>query len=537
MSRTPIVGEAAACPERVTLYRFSKENYLFLPAAWSVDGLYLHTPYKAALRLKPEKGEAVAFENDTVTSLLSPDTTVAVEMADKIDPLEIQVMQGSQIPCLFLQTDSGSVTEIHKYKAAREAGQCVMLSPEGRTLYSGGMSELRCRGNNTFRYLKKPYQFKLDQRADLLGSGAAKTWVLLADYVDISLLRNRITLDMARYAGMRYAVASQSVDLYINGNYRGVYLLTEKIEIDSSRVDIHNPTAEMEFLNPQALDSYRTFSQELEDGSKVGGYLLDAEPQDLTGGYLLEIDKAYRIRNNDNSYVFTARGMGIKVDEPQVVGKAQILYLGEILNAFDRAFRQPDGKDPLTGWHYADLFDEDSLALKFLLEEVCQNYDAKAGSQYFYKDSSRVDPKVYAGPGWDYDLSYGNLLRYTPKWGYLTRMDVEFVWYANLYRKQPVFRQRVAELYQERFRGAIQILTGDIPSPEPLLLRSVAEYQSEISQSAKMNFTRWRSYSIKGYHFNTGRTFEKSVAYLQTFLKQRLVCLDGLFPAATPKNP
>lgn len=84
-----------------------------------------------------------------------------------------------------------------------------------------------------------------------------------------------------------------SVDVYINGAYRGVYTLADKVEIGKSRVAIKDLQPEMEYLNALPLSQYKDHTLEYEDGTTAFGYRLDASPADLTGGYLLEIDKAY----------------------------------------------------------------------------------------------------------------------------------------------------------------------------------------------------------------------------------------------------
>lgn len=516
---------------RVNVFTKGSKNYLFLPGCWDSQQVFVHLKGRVpqSLTVMPPEVEAQPLVNHAATNGFVPGSTSTIRLVNERSLMKVDVLQGGKIPCLFIQTENGTLKNIHSSRETRETGQMVMLSAEGSVLYNGGLKEIKARGNTTFGYLKKPYQIKLENKEALLGTGKAKTWILLADYMDISLLRNRITLDMARYVGMRYAVAAQSVDLFIDGQYLGVYLLTEKVQVDPSRVAIHDVEAEMEFLNPKPLTEYATFEETFADGSRVGGYLLDQAPSDITGGYLLEIDKAYRIRKFNKSFVFTAYGMGILVDTPAVVDKSQILYLSELINAFDRAIRQSDGIDPVTQWHYADIFDEDSLALKFLLEEVSQNYDAKAGSQYFYKDRSAVDPKIYAGPGWDYDLAYGNILKAGPLKGYLTEPNAQYVWYTAVYRGQPAFRQKVLQLYLERFRPALEILCGEREAPATGVLRSLKSYKEEIGPSAQMNFARWNAFSIKGYNKRMGRTFDRATNSLEKFLEGRIKGLDEVF--------
>lgn len=516
---------------RVGLYETGKKQYLFLPGWWDTKKLYAYAPTeRGPHEIRAAETEAISLLGDKPTAQLTPDQTVTILQKEKNRTIQqFIVKQGGALPSIFIQTQTNSTKAIHASKEVREPGKMVMHDKDGKILYQGALREIKTRGNGTFAYPKKPYQIKLENKMDLLGSGAARTWILLADYLDTSLVRNRITLDMARYAGLRYALACQSVDLYINGNYAGVYLLCEKPQIDPSRVDIHDMQDEMDFLNPLPLEEYPSFSESFKDGSALRGYLLAEEPEDITGGYLLEIDKAYRIRKDGKSYVFTPQGMGILVDEPEIVGKKQITYLYELLNAFNRAIREKDGTDPLTGQYYGDIMDEESFAIKFLLEEISLNFDARAGSQYFYKDSSLVDPKLYAGPGWDYDLTYGNYLSIHPRNGFLTSLRTAYPWYSNAYNNVPAFKEKVISLYSERLRPAIRILLGEETPDTDSPLKSLQAYQEEIGGSGEMNGIMWHPSSLKKYNIKNAYSFSQATGGLISFLKYRIEGLDKIF--------
>ena len=515
---------------RVNIYQRGKNQYLFLPGWWDTDRLYAYAEKAAGqYEIKGAKTEAISLLGDVPTDQMTVDRSVTIRNEKGKVFQQFTVMQGGDLPSMFIQTQTNSLKSIHASREVREPGEMVMHDGDGRLLYSGAIREMKIRGNATTGFAKKPYQIKLEDKTDLLGTGKARTWVLLADFLDSSLVRNRITLDMARYAGMRYALASQSIDLYVNGNYMGVYLLCEKPQIDPNRVAVYDMQDELENVNPKPLTSYKSFREVFKDGSVMRGYLLDEEPEDITGGYLLEVDKAYRIRDLGKSYVFTPQGMGILVDEPEIVGKQQITYLYELLNAFNRAIREKDGIDPKTGQYYGDLMDEESFALKFLLEEISLNYDAKAGSQYFYKDSSLIDPKLYAGPGWDYDLTYGSYLAHSAKSGFLTDMGTAYPWYNTTYNKQPAFRAKVIELYWDRLRPAMQILLGEIPADPASPLKSLKAYQKEIGKSGEMNEIMWPSASLQKYAIKTRSSFAQATGILERFLTDRIKGLDKIF--------
>ena len=96
-------------------------------------------------------------------------------------------------------------------------------------------------GNSTWHQPKKPYNIKFDERTDLFGNGPAKTWVLIANYLDPSMIRNYMSYSVAEALGVEYTTTVQFANLVLNGEYQGLYLVTEKIQIGENRVDIRDP--------------------------------------------------------------------------------------------------------------------------------------------------------------------------------------------------------------------------------------------------------------------------------------------------------
>ena len=517
---------------RVNLYKYGKRQYLCLPSFWDTSSLYVYAPdaSEGEHRVQGAEDDLISLKGDVPSAHLIPEQTMTIRDPKKKVFQSFTVKQGN-LPALFIQTQTNSMRSIHSSRDVREPGEMVMVDERGQVRYSGALREVKARGNTTFTYPKKPYQIKLENKTDLLGTGEARTWVLLADYLDSSLLHNRITLDMSRHAGMRYAIANESVDLYMNGNYMGVYLLCEKPQIDPNRVAITDMQDEMAFLNERPLEEYTPFSKTLPDNSRMRGYVLDQEPEDITGGYLFEIDKKYRLLKNTKTYLFTAYNTGISLDEPEIAGEAQLTYLLDLLNAFERAIRAKDGTDPETGQHYSDIMDMESLAIRFLLEDISMNFDASAGSQFFYKDRSSIDPKLYAGPGWDYDLTYG-ILDKGPQTEYLTSPKTASFWYTVIYRYQPDFRALVAEIYHTKMRPALQILRGELPPQPGSPMRSLQSYHDEIGSSGAMNEILWPPAKLKSFSAKLRSPFASGPANLDRFLRLRMEALDRVLTGA-----
>ena len=99
-------------------------------------------------------------------------------------------------------------------------------------------AQLRGRGNSTwFVYPKRPYRLRFDQNTSILGMPAAKNYVLLAEFADRSLMRNVVVQKMASlFTDKIYDLETRYVELYINNEYRGLYVLTEQVEIHKNKL-------------------------------------------------------------------------------------------------------------------------------------------------------------------------------------------------------------------------------------------------------------------------------------------------------------
>lgn len=502
----------------------NEKTMLYVPGSWVGQPVTVHTEYEAGVIINGETyldGDAApAFENGE---------SVSFRRADKKQNQRMTVYVGSPIPAIVLSLEDEDLSAIHQDKEISVPAQLVAFRGDGSVELAAPVDGLKTRGNTTMLYPKKPYQIKLEDKADLYGLGESKKFILLADYLDITLLRNRITYDMARASGLPNALSCLQADVYINGEYRGLYLVTEKIEIGSSTVDIHKLEKETEELNEEDLDSYEWYDGDVEGLRNARWYNIPNNPEDITGGYILETDKVHRYKEETDAGFITSNNMAVYIKEPEAPSEAQTKYIAGLVNAFHRAIVSSDGVDPETGAHFSSMIDMPSFARKYLLEEISKNFDARLGSQYFFKD--RGDDLLYAGPAWDYDLSYGNIRQegfVAHSYGngfYLPSYKSPEFWYNNLIF-QPEFEQLVIETYREVFHPLLEVLTGKREAEAGSPLRSLADYKAEIQASADMNFVRWVPSSIKDYYKGAGKYFGQGVEYLANFLEYRLAFLD-----------
>ncbi len=205
---------------------------------------------------------------------------------------DLNVMYTSRIASVFLETESQTLDTMHASKDFMESGKMLILDGKGRKYFEGDIEAIHCRGNSSFDDTeKKSYTVKLAQKADLFGMGEAKKWILTANALDDTLLRNTTAYTIARLLNLAYTPEAQYVDVYVNGGFIGNYLLCEKIEIGKNRVDIRDLEEENEILNGDLdPDTLEFFAEPLGRRFSTKGCQLDKEPEDLSGGYLLELE-------------------------------------------------------------------------------------------------------------------------------------------------------------------------------------------------------------------------------------------------------
>jgi hypothetical protein len=525
----------AKLPEDAIRWWYSKKDrtyFLFLPAGSDSTNLRLWFDTSA---------ESITVDGKTVHSgdqvdFLVPGVQVTLTCGE--NTYTLAVMQSINVPALFLSTESGSLDSIHASKENQEPGSLVLINNDGSLGYDGKLTQVKGRGNSTFPLNKKPYQIKLEKSTDLCGMGKSKTWILLAEYRDNSLLRNKIVFDLADALGLDYSSQSQITDVYINNDYYGSYLLCEKVEIGSSRVDINNLEKATEELNDQELVNFKKFGNKKAVEQSVKGYEIPNNPQDITGGYLVELEKPMRYPSEVSGFV-TKRGQPVVIKEPEYASREQVEYIKNFFQGFENAIFAKDGIDPDSGKHYSEFVDMDSLVKKYLIEEVVKNFDGNTSSRFFYKPADEQSLKAFAGPVWDYDITLGNYSTPNSKKFKLPEYfaincdgGTDYYWFPALYR-QPDFYAAVLKSYREQFVPALETLLGKGENADGSL-RSLNDYVAEISGSAAMNFARWPVFNMASREVKTGANYQENIDFIKNYLKRRMEFLAENWITDTP---
>ena len=219
--------------EKIHCWEGDGVYHVFLPSHADLSNVEIQTN-----RLFPLYWNGKKVEDGTTIQSFFPDETVCFQIRKamgRYDEVVVKIHRTENTASLFIDTSSGSLDYIHDTKGNEESGQLRLYTADGAQNASAQLRTIKGRGNSTWAADKKPYSLELVTKEDLLGMGAAKKWILLANSDDPSNIGNKMGYEFAAATGDTYAPACQWVDLYLNGEYAGLYLLTERNEVDPQR--------------------------------------------------------------------------------------------------------------------------------------------------------------------------------------------------------------------------------------------------------------------------------------------------------------
>ncbi len=275
--------------------------------------------------------------------------TVGAKKTAKIAKIEIEL--------LGITADELKLSE----KTEKFGGNVGILTDEQGKITVAQNLEVKLRGNSTFVQEKKPFQLKFATKTNVFGLGEAKKWVLRSNSLDASYLRDDTAMTLAEMLDEKYVGKGKFVELYLDGEYEGLYYLLDKIEIGKGRVDLRD---EM--------------------------------------GVLTELDTLHRA---EGGCFMSSMGSCLKLVEAVVEDEeTEVSAMEAFMVDFNRLEMAAEAGDYAIITEVADV---ESLAQYFLISEFTNNPDAYASSFYFYKDGA--DDKIHAGPAWDFDFALGNL--------------------------------------------------------------------------------------------------------------------------------
>ncbi len=407
---------------------------------------------------------------------------------------EVKVLQAEKSGTVYINTESGSMDAIHADKSHKEKGVIIVLDENGNVQYDGELSSIKGRGNSTWTLEKKPYNIKLDKKTDLFGMGKNKSWCLLASATEPSFIRNPLVYDFAYNIGVETTGFSHYTNLYLNGEYAGLYILTEKVDIGENRVDIYDLEGATEDVNDKDLDEYKLAGKQ---NSQAWGTIKYADipnnPDEITGGYLLELEKIYRYVDEASGFI-TKKGQAVVVKTPEYASKAQVEYISGYYQDFEDALYSATGYNS-KGKHYSEYVDVDSLARMYVIQEFTAIFDGCSSSFFLWKD---VDGKITAGPAWDYDGSLGlgqpnALINDVPNTADPRLLFVQTCRIGNhvLNKKGLLAQAFMHDDFQEKVQ---EIWAGDFSEYYPTFYNNIGVFKNDTTASFVMNSVRWNNF-------------------------------------------
>ncbi|MBR4337624.1 MAG: CotH kinase family protein [Bacteroidaceae bacterium] len=281
-------------------------------------------------------------------------------------------VQLTNLPTLYVETFNGrSITTRSAYVLCR----LTYVEDDETIVYDS--VEIRGRGNSTWSLAKKPYRIRFPEAIRFLGKGRAKarSWTLLANHADKTLIHNALASEVGTFVGQPFTAASLFVDFVLNGTYMGNYQISDQVNVDKRRVNI------VEQEEPATEES------------------------NITGGYYIELGG---FATSDPVWFRTSRGVPISIKSPDetVINSAQKGYIRSYLNDYESRLFSSEYRDPESG--YRAVTDSTTLVSWYIATEVTANPDG-LWSTYAYKNQD--DPQLYWGPLWDFDIAFNNCNR------------------------------------------------------------------------------------------------------------------------------
>lgn len=434
----------------------------------------------------------MACESDVIDPGLGPGESVE-------EPVENPALE--PLPQVRISTNGLEIVDEPKIQAS------MTISDEGVVDFNGKVG-IEIRGSSSQMFPKKQFGFEIwdganeGMDASILGFPEEEDWILYAPYSDKSLIRNVLMYDLSRSIG-RYASRTKFVEVSINGAYNGVYVLMEKLKRDVNRINLNK-------LKPE-----------------------ETSGEDLTGGYILKIDKAWY--TPENSFVsfhapYDAIGgqqiyFEYDTPKPEDLVAEQREYISSYVRAFEDALAGENFTDPVTG--YANYIDTSSFIDFFLLNELSNNVDGFRISTWVTKDKNA---KLNMGPVWDFNLAFGNADYcgggLTNVWAHRFNSRCSEDWWQI-----PFWWERLLEdpAYVAQLQARWQELRGG-PFQTEVVLSLIDDYVDELTLGGAINanFQKWPVLGEYVWPNNyVGPTHEAEINYLKDWIRARLTWMDG----------
>ena len=483
--------------------------YAYVPAEMN-EQLCVFLNSKQTLRIEGDDVSGTFGSGDTLPAFAENAQytfTVGNQDSGEEESGTVVFLYTENVPSMYIDTVSGSMESVDsdkKHETSEAASYRIYLTDGEQD--SSGMCEIKGRGNSTWSLAKKPYNLNLNAYNSLLGMSSSTKLALIANFWESTQTRQYYAFEAAQRLGLEYTPEQRFVNVYLNGRYHSLCLLTQRINVNGGTVRITDLDKKNKRINQGGSQPDSIVMDTDEDGHEALAYAWEKEPEDVSGGYLIEFDNRY-----DSEDVWFATGTKHMVfkspDTPSVreyqyiseyVREAEkALFAGAVTDENGDSYDGPEtasegggslvkwdgekGVNPDTGKSVWDYFDMDSWARMFVIQDFFVQSDDEFYSFYFYKKEG--NPLLYCGPVWDFDLCMGNM-----NCGDYYLTSEQTLWLRDgrkrwLHRMDqfPEFRERVAQIYLEEME----------PIVRDILENEFDQNVEMLEKDTRINYLRW----------------------------------------------
>lgn len=388
---------------------------------------------------------------------------------------DTQLCQLTNLPTVVINTEGGKeITSKKDYVNSN----VYIISEGGTKLLSTALTGVRGRGNASWGFPKKPYRIKFAEKQNPLGAPSTdKSWTLINNYGDKTLMRNILAFEVSRRVGMVYTPFCTPVDLILNGEYEGCYQFCDQVEVGEGRVPAKD-------------------------------------------GYFIEID-AYAY--DEDVYFYSNKDIPVTVKYPKddKITAAQKSYIQNYFQQMETAVFSSSYTNTTTG--YRKYLDLDSFLRNFIVGEFCGNTDTY-WSVNMYKDAG--NGPFFTGPVWDYDLAFENDNRTYP----INNLS-GYIYATNGSVADGDVRTMVTRIVKNDSAAHARLIElWDAAKPKLQDLNAyVDETAALLEESQQLNFKRW---PILNSHVHqnpkTYGSYAGEVNAVKNYITNRLTRFDQL---------
>lgn len=481
---------------------YDEATHTFLARSTDItDGLVDPTQLVATFVAEGDvKVNGKAQQSGVTANDFTQPLTYTVTSGSEKKEYTVQFINFTGLPVVYINTVTRQ-TPINRDITSKTQWKDASLHIEGNGAFDDLEEvslQLRGRGNVSWGWDKKAFNIKFTKQQKVLGMKKHKRWIMLANYADITMLRNDVAYRISDMTSLKWAPKGHHVELVYNGKYSGTYYLCEQVRVDKDRVAI-------------------TELPEAADGTTINNVAPDKV------GYLVEFDFHADATKWQwqTSFHHTKYGKEsiylVKYPDEEDLTDAQFSYIMGLIQDLEAQLmtikENPSATEAQINEQYEQIINKNIDPMSFidywLVYEVCINHEIlNPGSVYLHKD---VGGKFFAGPTWDFDYGTFNFTYHEAQPAANSLYVSGSVWYRYLFRNPKM--KAMAKARWKELKPQLQQI--------PQYITERAEY---LKYAAKENLALWpMTIQTNG---DAHLSYEESITAMKRVFNERMQIID-----------